>query len=80
MIRTWKFIVATGAAADSARWSWTRCHDGVAVMDSLQTYDEFAGCVLDAAVHGYVRGDAFEVIRDRRGSRRVVVTECAAAL
>jgi len=73
MNRKWNFIV-TSCGPRSVAWSWTRCCDGVAVQDSNGRFDDFVGCVFDAGLNGYIRGDAFEVIEDRRKSRRYLAT------
>lgn len=78
MDRTWIFVVLAGDGMLPARWAWTKCHDGVAVHDSSGTFCDFSSCVFDAALHGYAKGDSFQVIKERRVSRRVLVTTCAA--
>jgi len=74
MDRKWKFIAAPRSRSPVTSWSWSRCRDGVAIQESRGRFDDFASCVFDASVNGYARGDAFEVIKDRRKSRRFLAT------
>lgn len=78
MDRAWIFVVLPGDGILPDRWSWTKCDDGVAVHDSTGAFSDFSSCVFDAALHGYTKGDTFQVIKERRMSRRVLVTTCVA--